>query len=316
MAHHVVCVTFDGIAPFELGIVAEVFALPRPELDVDWWYTFTLCAAVPGPLRATGGFDVLVREGLGAVGRADTVIVPSVPDVHGDIPPEVVHVLQAAHGRGARVMSICTGAFALAAAGLLDGREATTHWRHAALLQQRYPAVRVNPGVLYVDDADVLTSAGTAAGIDLCLHVIRGDHGAEIAGRVARRMVVAAHREGGQAQFAEHPVASAPPDDPVATAMSYAADHLDQRLSLHRLAEITHLSVRQFERRFTRAVGASPGRWVTEQRIRASQRLLERPDIPIDAVAQRVGLTPAGFRFHFRAVVGVSPSDYRRQFHS
>jgi AraC family transcriptional regulator, transcriptional activator FtrA len=311
--HLVACIAFDGIAPFELGTVAEVFAQPRPELAVDWWYSFTLCAEKPGAHRAIGGFDIMIYTGLHAVDRAHTVVVPSVPDVRGDISPAVMHALQSAHRRGARVMSICTGAFALAAAGLLDGREATTHWRHADLLQRRYPRVRVNPSVLYVDHTDVLTSAGTTAGIDLCLHLIRHDHGADIAGRVARRMVVATHREGGQAQFIEQPVAEVPADDPIAEAMSYANEHLATRLSLEDLAKVAHLSVRQFERRFTYATGASPGRWVAQQRVRAGMRMLEKPGISIDMVAVRVGLTAAGFRHHFRALVGMSPSEYRRQ---
>jgi AraC family transcriptional activator FtrA len=312
--HRVACIAFDGLAPFELGTVAEVFAIPRPELAVEWWYTFTLCAQTPGTHRVVGGFDIVVRHGLDAVRQADTVIVPSVPDVHGDISPEVVEALRAAHQRGARMVSICSGAFALAAAGLLDDKEATTHWRHAALLQQRYPQVRVNAAVLYVDNTSVLTSAGTTAGIDLCLHLVRRDHGAQTASRVARRMVVAAHREGGQAQFIEQPVVEAPRDDPIASAMRYALDHLGQRLSVGHLADTTHLSVRQFERRFLTATGASPGRWLTEQRIQAGMRMLESANLSIDAVARRVGLTPAGFRHHFHSALGVSPSAYRRSF--
>jgi AraC family transcriptional activator FtrA len=226
----------------------------------------------------------------------------------------VIRALRAAHERGARVVSICSGAFALAAAGLLDGRVATTHWRHAARLQESYPLVRVDPSILYADNGTVLTSAGTAAGIDLCLHLIRGDHGPEIASRVARRMVVAAHREGGQAQFIEHPVVAQPVDQAIVRAMGHAAGHLGARLSVPDLARAAILSVRQFERRFIAATGESPGRWLIRQRIQASLRLLESQQSTIDSVAQRVGLTSAGFRQHFRAVVGVSPSAYRRQF--
>ena len=200
-----------GLAPFELGVAAEVFALPRPELDVAWWYEFALCAERPGPLGVVGGFAVVAPHGLEALERADTVIVPGVPDPHEDPPEPVLDALRAAHARGARMLSICSGAFALAAAGLLDGIEAATHWRYAALLQERFPAVRVNADVLYLDAGRVLTSAGTAAGIDLCLHLVRADHGAEVANRVARRMVVAAHRDGGQAQFIERPVPRAEP---------------------------------------------------------------------------------------------------------
>ncbi|MER7468231.1 helix-turn-helix domain-containing protein [Streptomyces sp. NPDC097981] len=315
MRHHrIACLAFDGMAPFELATVAEVFAVSRPELDVDWWYRFELCAETPGPHRVVGGFDIVVHHGLGRLRHADTVIVPGVADVRRDVSPTVLKALRDASARGARVVSICSGAFALAAAGLLDGREATTHWRHARLLQERHPEVTVNASVLYVDHGSVITAAGTAAGIDACLHLIRKDHGADVAARVARRMVVAAHREGGQAQFAEHPVGRAPADDPVDSAVRYALDNLHRRLAVDELAGVAHLSVRQFERRFVDATGLSPGRWITHQRIRAGAALLESADYPIDVVAGRVGLTVAGFRRHFRERMGVSPSTYRRQF--
>ncbi|MFJ8695121.1 helix-turn-helix domain-containing protein [Streptomyces roseolilacinus] len=312
--HRIACLAFDGMPPFELATVAEAFAVPRPELDVEWWYRFELCAEVPGPHRIVGGFDIVVHHGLDRLRYADTVVVPAVADVRRPVSPAVLHALREAHGRGARVVSICSGAFALAAAGLLDGREATTHWRHARLLRERHPRVKVNASVLYVDDGSVVTGAGTAAGIDVCLHLIRSDHGADVATRVARRMVVASHREGGQAQFAEHPVDEAPSDDPISSAMRYALDNLHRRLTVDELAGVAHLSVRQFERRFADAVGSPPGRWLIRQRVRAGAGLLEAGDHPIDKVADRVGLTGAGFRHHFRDIIGVSPSAYRRQF--
>ncbi|MFD8859927.1 helix-turn-helix domain-containing protein [Streptomyces vinaceus] len=316
MGHHrVACLAFDGMAPFELATVAEVFAVPRPELDVDSWYRFELCAETPGPHRVVGGFDIVVHHGLDRLRLADTVIVPGVPDVRRDVPPAVLDALRASYARGARVVSICSGAFALAAAGLLDGRQATTHWQHAGLLQARHPQVTVNASVLYIDEGSVITAAGTAAGIDACLHLVRKDHGSAVAAQVARRMVVAAHREGGQAQFAEHPaVAEAPADDPVGSAMSHALDNLHRRLGIGELAGVAHLSVRQFERRFVDTTGLPPGRWLTEQRIRAGAVLLASADQPVDVVAGRVGLTVAGFRHHFRRTMGVSPSTYRRQF--
>ncbi|MFB7057620.1 helix-turn-helix domain-containing protein [Streptomyces vinaceus] len=316
MGHHrVACLAFDGMAPFELATVAEVFAVPRPELDVDSWYRFELCAETPGPHRVVGGFDIVVHHGLDRLRLADTVIVPGVPDVRRDVPPAVLDALRASYARGARVVSICSGAFALAAAGLLDGRQATTHWQHAGLLQARHPQVTVNASVLYIDEGSVITAAGTAAGIDACLHLVRKDHGSAVAAQVARRMVVAAHREGGQTQFAEHPaVAEAPADDPVGSAMSHALDNLHRRLGIGELADVAHLSVRQFERRFVDTTGLPPGRWLTEQRIRAGAVLLASADQPVDVVAGRVGLTVAGFRHHFRRTMGVSPSTYRRQF--
>ncbi|MFE6844692.1 helix-turn-helix domain-containing protein [Streptomyces sp. NPDC057686] len=312
--HRIACLAFDGMAPFELATVAEVFAVSRPELDVDWWYRFELCAETPGPHRAVGGFDIVVHHGLDRLRYADTVIVPGVADVRRDVSPTVLNALRDAHARGARVVSICSGAFALAAAGLLDGKEATTHWRHARLLQERHPEVQVNASVLYVDHGSVITAAGTAAGIDACLHLVRKDHGADVAARVARRMVVAAHREGGQAQFAERPVGEPLSDDPIGNAMQFALDNLHRRLSIDELAGVAHLSARQFERRFADAAGLPPGRWITHQRIRAGAVLLESAGLPIDAVAGRVGLTVAGFRHHFRETMGVSPSTYRRQF--
>src|SRR5215207_2056915 len=236
MSHRVAVLGYDGMSPFELGVAAEVFALPRPELDVAWWYEFALCAQRPGPLGVVGGFTVVAPHGLEALERADTVIVPGVPDPHEDPPEPVLDALRAAHARGARVLSICSGAFALAAAGLLDGIEAATHWRYAALLQERFPAVRVNADVLYLDAGDVLTSAGTAAGIDLCLHLVRRDHGAAVANRVARRMVVAAHRDGGQAQFIERPVPARPADDPIALSMEWALGRLPERIGVGDLA--------------------------------------------------------------------------------
>ncbi|WP_327286257.1 MULTISPECIES: DJ-1/PfpI family protein [unclassified Streptomyces] len=316
MRHHrVACLAFDGMAPFELATVAEVFAVPRPELDVEGWYRFELCAETPGPHRVVGGFDIVVHHGLDRLRFADTVIVPGVPDVRRDVSPAVLDALRASYARGARVVSICSGAFALAAAGLLDGREATTHWRHAALLQARHPQITVNASVLYIDDGPVVTAAGTAAGIDACLHLVRKDHGSAVAARLARRMVVAAHREGGQAQFAEHPVVGeAPADDPIGSAMSHALDNLHRRLAVGELAGVAHLSVRQFERRFVDTTGLPPGRWLTDQRIRAGTVLLESADHPIDVVAARVGLTVAGFRHHFRKTMGVSPSTHRSQF--
>src|SRR3954453_19468459 len=202
--HRVVALTAPGVAPFELGIVVEVFGLDRPELDVPWWYSLTVAAESPGPLRATaGGFGFLVEHGLDALRGADTVIVPG---WHGDPSAGAVSGIRAAHAGGARIVSICSGVFLLAAAGLLDGREAATHWRYAAALAERHPAVTVNASVLYVDAGSVLTSAGSAAGIDLCLHLVRRDHGSAVANAVARRLVIPPHRDGGQAQLIELPL--------------------------------------------------------------------------------------------------------------
>ena len=313
--HRVTVVAYEGLSPFELGVAAEVFALPRPELDVDWWYEFSVCAERPGVLPAMGGFGLAVDRGFEELERADTIILPGARDVHGEPPAAVVHALLEAHARGARLVSICSGAFVLAATGLLDGRRAATHWRYAPLLARRYPKVRVTPDVLYVDGDDLLTSAGTAAGIDLCLHLIRRDHGADVANRVARRMVVAAHRDGGQAQFVDLPVPSRPADDPVAASMDWARGRLPERIGVDDLARHAHLSVRQFSRRFRSATGASPGAWLLRQRLDAALPLLESSDEPVERVAARVGFpTPAAFRRHFARAYGVPPSGWRRSF--
>lgn len=312
--HRVACLVFDGVNTFELGTVGEVFATLHPDLVVPWWYRLTICTERPGPIRTAAGFAIDVPDGLEAIRAADTVIVPSsVDEIAGEASPAVIAALRDARDRGARIASICAGAFTLASAGLLDGLEATTHWRFADELAERYPAVTVRPRVLYVDHGRVLTSAGVAAGVDLCLHLVRRDHGPEVASRLANWMVVAAHREGGQSQFFEQPVASAPPDDPIATAVVHARENLEGDLGVEALARVALLSTRQFERRFNDAMGISPGRWVVRERIRASRELLAGSDAPVELVAERVGMSPAGFRANFKAEVGISPAAYRRQ---
>jgi AraC family transcriptional regulator, transcriptional activator FtrA len=317
MSHRVAVLAHEGLAPFELGVAAEVFALPRPELEVEDWYSFSVCAERPGVLPALGGFGLAVEAGLEELGRADTIVLPGSPDVQGDPSPEVVRALLSAHRRGARLVSICSGAFVLAATGLLDGRRAATHWRYAPLLARRFPRVTVMSDVLYVDGDDVLTSAGTAAGIDLCLHLVRKDHGAAIANRVARRMVVAAHRDGGQAQFVDLPVPAPSADDPVSSAIEWALERLPQRIGVEDLARRAHLSPRQFGRRFRAATGSSPAAWLLRRRLDASLPLLESSDEPVEHVAARVGFpTPAAFRRHFARAYGVPPSTWRRNFAS
>ncbi|GII00380.1 helix-turn-helix domain-containing protein [Planobispora takensis] len=312
--HAVSVLAFDGMAPFELGCVVEIFGIPRPELDVPW-YDLTVCAETPADLRVVGGFTMRARHGLETLAAADTVIVPGVPDVRGEVSPGVTAALRAARERGARVVSICSGAFALAAAGLLDGREATTHWRYAELLQRRFPRVRVNPDVLYVDDGDVLTSAGSAAGLDLLVHLVRRDHGPGVANTVARRLVIPPHRDGGQAQFVEAAVAPVEDDDAVAAAMAWALEHLSEPLTVADLAGAARMSQRTFIRHFGRQTGTSPLRWVVSQRIAASLTLLESTAAPVEEIAAAVGFdSPATFRHHFGRAMRTSPSAYRRAF--
>ncbi|MGW1172683.1 helix-turn-helix domain-containing protein [Kitasatospora sp. NPDC002543] len=319
--HDIAVYAFPGMAPFELGVVIEVFGLARPELIgllAAPWYGLKVCADRPGtPLDAVGGFTLTARHGLDELAAADTVVVPGVPNAFsGEVSPGLVEALRTAHGRGARIVSICGGAFALAAAGLLDGREATTHWRYAELLQQRYPAVRVDPDVLYVDNGDVLTSAGSAAGIDLCLHLVRKDHGAKVANAVARRFVVAPHRNGGQAQFIEaavHPVEE--DEDGIARSMRWALDHLSSPLTVSLLARAARMSDRSYLRHFTARTGTSPMRWVVTQRIAASLELLESPEGTVEEIAAAVGFESAAtFRHHFGRVMRTSPTAYRRSF--
>jgi AraC family transcriptional activator FtrA len=305
---------FDGMSPFELGCVVELFGLPRPELDVPW-YHLDVCAESAGPLRAVGGFTVQAAHDLDDFAAARTVIVPGVPDVRGEVSPGLVAALRKAHDRGARIVSICSGAFALAAAGLLDGREATTHWKYAGLLQERFPGVRVNPGVLYVDGGDVLTSAGSAAGIDLLIHLVRLDHGPSVANAVARRLVVPPHREGGQAQFIEAAVTAVEDDDAVGRAMEWALAHLAEPITVTGLAGVARMSPRSFVRHFNRQTGTSPLRWVISQRITASLTLLETTAVPVEEIATAVGFeSPVTFRHHFTRSMRTSPSAYRRAF--
>ncbi|MFC4148725.1 helix-turn-helix domain-containing protein [Micromonospora mangrovi] len=312
--HTVSVLAYPGMSVFETGIVTEVFGLPRPEFDRAW-YDVTLCAEQPGPVPVIGGASLHTPHGLDAFARASTVIVPGVSDVTAGLSPDVAAALQLAHQRGARVMSICSGAFALAAAGLLDGRRATTHWRYADLLRRRFPAVEVDPDVLYIDLGDVLTSAGSAAGLDLCLHVIRQDHGATIANAVARRLVTQPHRDGGQAQFIEAPMNTIADDDAVARSLDWALARLDQPITVETLADCARMSPRTYLRHFARATGTSPIRWLINQRVQASLALLETMDASIEQIGRAVGFdSPITYRHHFSRAMRTSPAAYRRAF--
>lgn len=309
----VVALVYDGLCTFEFAIAAEIFGLDRPEMGADW-YRFAACAIDRGALRAQGGLAVSAPHRPRLLDAADLVIVPGWKGVHVPVPARLCERLRAAHRRGARLASICSGAFVLAAAGLLDGRRATTHWRYAAALQSAYPAVRVDADVLYVDDERVLTSAGSAAGIDLLLHVVRTDYGAEAANSVARRLVAAPHRNGGQAQFIERPLPAARRH-----VLSPLLDHVRRRLAepwpLSRLAREAAMSERTFLRRFADATGSTPGEWLAAQRVDAAQRLLERTPLPMETIAAESGFgSVATLRHHFHRRVGVAPRDYRERF--
>ncbi|WP_158888525.1 helix-turn-helix domain-containing protein [Amycolatopsis anabasis] len=315
-SHQVAVLAYEGMTSFESGIVTEVFALRWPDLPLpDDWYEVRLCAERPGPIPVLGGAELHVRHGLDTLAAARTIVVPSVRDVHAEASPEVIAALRLAHRRGTRVVSICSGVFALAAAGLLDGLRATTHWRYADLLRTRYPRVSVDPHPLYVDNESVLTSAGCASGIDLCLHLVRKDFGADLANAIARRLVIPPHRDGGQAQYIESPVAADPEDDRIARSISWALEHLTEPISVDTLAARANMSARTYLRHFARCVGTSPIKWLIARRIQASLPLLETTETPIERVATSVGFdTAVTFRQHFGEAMHTSPSAYRRAF--
>ena len=310
----VAVVAFDGISPFHLSVPCMVFGEDRTE-DGAPRFSVRVCAHQPGALRTNAGFTLGVTQGLQAIRRAQIVVVPSWHDDGAAAPPALIRALQAAHRRGATVVGLCLGAFVLAEAGLLDGRAATTHWKLAAAFARQYPQVRLQPEVLYVDDGSVLTSAGTAAGIDCCLHLLRVRHGADIANRAARRMVVAPHRQGGQAQYIEQPVAAAPGRDRLAPLLEWLGRHLDVPHELDDLARRALMSRRTFTRRFRESTGTTVGQWVQNQRLALAQRLLETTDDPIERVAGGAGFGSAvSLRKHFMSAFKVSPTAYRRQF--
>jgi|SRR5687767_1302603 len=312
--HTVAALVPRHVSPFELAVPCEVFGFDRSDI-VSPWYRFMVCAAEPPPITTDMGFTIDTSYGLDDVRKADTVIVPAGVGVDRTPAEPMLDALRAAHKRGARILSVCTGAFVLAAAGLLDGRRATTHWMHADLLAERYPKVKVDPKVLYVEDGNVMTSAGTAAGIDLCLHVVRQDHGAEVANAVARRMVVPPHRDGGQAQYVDQPLPTSDGDGLLADVLAWMEEHLDEQLSVEDLARRAAMSPRHFARRFRAVTGTTPHHWVLTQRVLYAQRLLERTDQSIELIASRCGFgTAANLRQHFQRVVGTSPAAYRRTF--
>ncbi|WP_205718511.1 GlxA family transcriptional regulator [Actinomadura sp. WMMA1423] len=313
--HRVAVVVREGVLPMELGIVHQLFGQARSAAGAAL-YEVASCAVEPGAVRADADFAVTVPHGLEALESADTVLVPASHVLDESRPGQgpVAGALAAAAGRGARVASVCTGAFVLAAAGLLEGRRATTHWLSCARLAEMFPGVRVDAAVLFVDEGAVLTSAGEAAGVDLCLHMIRRDHGAAVAGDVARRTVVPPHREGGQAQYTALPV---PPARGSSTgaARAWALERLDRPVTLAELAERASMSVRTFTCRFRQETGVSPQVWLAAQRVQRARLLLEETDLPVDRVAERAGFgTGASLRAHLHAALGVSPSSYRATF--
>lgn len=302
--HRVVALVSEPQASFELGCAAAVFR--------EAPYRFSVCTEMPGNLRTAEGFDMVVTSGLRALDRADTIVVPGWLPINREPMPGVLKALTRAHRRGARLVSICSGAYVLAATGLLDGRRAATHWRYADQLQRRFPAVQVDPDVLYIDHGDIATSGGSGTGIDLCLQLVRTDQGAAYASRVARRMVMPPHREGGQVQYRDEPEQ---PVESLGELLDWATENLAETITLDDLAGRANVSARTLARRFADQLGVAPGQWLLAQRIARTRFLLEETDLSVDTIATRVGLSSAtNLRRRFRAALHTTPSAYRRAY--
>jgi transcriptional regulator GlxA family with amidase domain len=317
--HRVVVLALPGVVPFELGIPPRIFG-DATGVRSEPLYEVITCTVDGRPVTSSAGFTVGVEYDAEVLADADTVVIPpsNAPGPtreHSRLPRPVAEALSRIRP-GSRIVSICTASYVLAAAGLLDGRPATTHWREAEHFQRTFPRVKVDPSVLFVDDGDVLTSAGAAAGVDLCLHLVRRDHGSEVANRAARGCVVPPWRDGGQAQYIERPVPE-PSQATTTDARAWALKHLDRPVTLPELAAHARTSVRTFTRRFRDEVGMTPGQWLTRQRVERARHLLESTDLAIDQIAGSSGFgAPSSFRQHFRAITGVSPAAYRRTFHT
>lgn len=311
--HLVVALAYDGLCTFEFGCTVELFALNRPELDVSW-YDFAVCSAERGAMRAAGGIEVRVPNSLALLDRADTIVIPGWRDAD-DIPtPALLRKIRAAYGRGVRLCTICSGVFVLAAAGILDGKTVTTHWRYAEKLRKRYPGVAVEPNALYVDAGQILTSAGSAAGLDMLLHVVRRDYGAKIANQVAQRLVIPPHRDGGQAQYLPRPM---PSDERnrLSKLLDWTREHLAKPHSLRSLARQAAMSPRTLQRQFKETVGMAPYDWLVRERVALAKDMLQSGRRSLTGVADAVGFkSQETFRRHFRRIAGTTPTAYRRQF--
>jgi len=311
--HLVVALAYDGLCTFEFGCTVELFALERPELGVPW-YDFAVCAAEPGPIRAAGGVTLQAPCDPSLLERADTIVIPGWRDADEEPPAALLAQVRAAHARGARLCSICSGVFILAAAGVLDGLRATTHWRYAERLARRYPRIRVLADDLYVDEGQVITSAGSAAGLDMLLHLVRRDYGARVGNLVAQRLVVAPHREGGQAQFLPRPMAH-DEQGRLARLMDWLRSHPAGPHSVASMAERAAMSPRTLQRQFQEATGMGPVEWLVRERVAIAKDLLESPDMALAQVAERAGFgSEESLRHHFRRVASTTPGAYRRAF--
>ena len=311
--HLVVALAYDRLCTFEFGCTVELFALERPELDVDW-YDFAVCAVEPGPIRAAGGITVQAPYAPELLALADTIVIPGWRDADEPPPPALLELIRAAHRRGARLCSICSGVFVLAAAGVLDGQRATTHWRYADKLAKRYPNIDVQPDHLYVDTGQVITAAGSAAGLDMLLHVVRRDHGARIGNLVAQRLVVAPHREGGQAQFLPRPMAQGE-QGRLSKLMDWLRSHPDRPHTVASMAERAAMSPRTLQRQFQQATGMGAVEWLIRERVAIVKEMLEVPDVPLAQIAERAGFgSEESLRHHFRRLAATTPGAYRKRF--
>lgn len=313
-AHRVVALAYDGLCTFEFGVAVEIFGLPRPEMG-DNWYHFAVAAVDAGELRATGGIRVTAEGGLELLADAQTIVVPGWRGAESPVPADLCTALQQAWQRGCRIISICSGVFVLAAAGLLNGRKATTHWRYTDGLRERYPAIVVLEDALYYDEGNVMTSAGSAAGIDLCLHVVREDFGLDAANMVARRLVVQPHRDGSQTQQLIRPVARTRESRQLGQLFDFLHQQLAESHTVASLAQRVSMSPRTFLRRFQESTGTTPARWILQARLQRAQTLLEQTRMGIDLVAGQAGFgNAASLRHHFHQQYGMSPAMYRKKF--
>lgn len=311
---HVVVLAYDGLCTFEFGVAVEIFGLPRPEMGPHW-YRFSVAAVDEGVLRATGGIRLMTDGGLSLLAEADIIVVPGWRGVDAPVPDALCQALRHASARGCRVLSICSGVFVLAAAGLLNGQRATTHWRYTGALQQRYPAIRVVEDVLYVAESPILTSAGSAAGIDLCLHVVREDFGLDAANAVARRLVVQPHRDGDQRQQLPQPVARSRESQRLGQLFDFMQQNLQENHSIDSLARYAGMSPRTFLRRFADATGKTPARWLRDARLQQASRLLTDSRLSVDNVAEQSGFRSAdSLRQHFQQQFNLSPLQFRKKF--
>ncbi|EJM1004404.1 transcriptional regulator FtrA [Klebsiella oxytoca] len=314
--HRVVALAYDGLCTFEFGVAVEIFGLPRPEMG-ERWYRFAVAAVDEGELRATGGIRLMTDGGMSLLSEADTIVVPGWRSIDSPVPPDLCQALVAAHARGCRIISICSGVFVLAAAGLLNGRQATTHWRYTDQLRARFPLIEVIDDVLYVGAEGVMTSAGSAAGIDLCLHLVREDFGIDAANIVARRLVVSPHRDGGQAQQIVRPVAKARESQRLGLLFDFLHQNLAANHTVASLAERAGMGSRTFLRRFEDATGKTPARWLLDERLLRATQHLTHSRLSVEQIAELCGFANAStLRHHFHQQYALSPLQYRKKMQS